>query len=200
MNFKVKADSPFDIASTAKDFQKVAELLMLECNNPKNLFKILKGIAAKLKFDNATYRHIDTADFEIRTKLLRFEGTEEFLNLLGFQAVHSSPQVLECDGDQPPLAVLDAAIGVCNDCLLKCNQKRATIDAIKRFGRGDLKKKKKKKSRKKRVKQRTPVDVGGGGGGHGNVVVITPSQSMGTVNENQVFVAPSDAMLRGQVP
>ena len=153
---KSSPDCPFDIASTAKDFQKVSELLMLECNNPKNLFKVLKGIAAKLKFDNATYRRIDTQDAEVRGKLLRFEGAEEFLNLLGFEQINNNHGILDCELNQPPLSVLDAAIGVCNDCLLKCNQKRATIDMIKKFGRGDLKKGKKRRksnkmSRKKKV-------------------------------------------------
>jgi len=151
---KNKPDSPFDVQSTPRDFQKVAEILMLECNNPKNLFKVLKGVCAKLKLPNPKYRRIDTQNHAVQQKLLRFDGAEDFLILLGFKQTINAPNFWVCDMDQPPLSVLEAAITVCNDCLLKCNQKQATIDMLKKFSKNDLALKKKKKSGKRKSKNK----------------------------------------------
>ena len=158
---KDKPDSPFDVNSNKRDFQKVAEVLMLECNNPKNLFKVLKGVAAKLKLSNPKYRRIDTMNSAVQTKLLKYEGAEDFLMLLGFKQSALNQSFWICDMDQPPLSVLEAAIDVCNDCLLKCNQKRATIDMIKKFSKQELrsnkKRRKKRSSRKGKSKQKKRV-------------------------------------------
>ena len=144
---KLRPDSPFDVASSQREFHKVSEILMLECNNPKNLFKVLKGVCAKLKLENPKYRRIDSMNSAVQHKLLRFEGVEEFLMLLGYKKINKH---WVCDMDQPPLSVLESAINVCNDCLLKCNQKRATIDMIKKFSKHDLGKKKRKQRKKKK--------------------------------------------------
>eukprot|EP01084_Bolivina_argentea_P275738 470319_1 len=166
---KAKPDSPFDVSSTRSDFEKVAEVLMLECNNPKNLFRILKGVASKLKLPNPKYRRIDTQNSFLQNKLLRFDGAEEFLRLLGFGQSTNNQNIWYCERDQPPLSVLDCATNVCNDCLLKCNNKRATVDMLKKFSKNDSKKKKKKKQRKKKKKKKA-------------------EKNMDSLNENAVFV------------
>merc|ERR1712228_198346 len=119
---KAKPDSPFDVSSTQKDF-----------------LKVVKGVCAKLKLANPKYRRIDTNNRAIRQKLLRYEGADEFLTLLGFKQSTDAHKFWICDMDQPPLSVLESAINICNDCLLKCNHKRATIDMIKKFSKHDLK-------------------------------------------------------------
>merc|ERR1712087_257715 len=94
---------------------------------------------------NPKYRRIDTNNRAIRQKLLRYEGADEFLTLLGFKQSTDAHKFWICDMDQPPLSVLESAINICNDCLLKCNHKRATIDMIKKFSKHDLKSSKNKK-------------------------------------------------------
>ena len=145
---KPEPTQPWDVSSTVQDFETVSNILMLGCNNPKSLFKVIKGVCMKLKLDDPKYRIMNPANSQVQSKLLRYEGTDEFLYLLGFEK-RDNDGVLKCPNDQPPLSVINNAIHVCDIMLTRCIQKRAAIDMIKMFSQSSNKKKRSKKLSKK---------------------------------------------------
>eukprot|EP01084_Bolivina_argentea_P028616 53159_1 len=123
-------DSPFDINTTRREFNNCALTIQLGCNNPHKLFKILHAMVGKLYLNTMKYRSLNLNSSKIKTKLLQYEGVDEFFNLLGFEQ-HDSK--LECDLYQPPLSVLKDAINIITKFIDKTGRKRGIVDMIKKF-------------------------------------------------------------------
>ena len=133
-SLKQYPDGPFDVRSTEADFYKASELIMASCNNPRGIFKVLKGVCSKLRHNDPKYRVIDPVNPAVQKKLFNYEGTDDFLKYLGFMPDEST-QCWICPDDQPPLIVLSAGINVCNELIIKCNEKRSKITEIRKFSK-----------------------------------------------------------------
>ena len=150
---KAHAESPFDVSTTKDEFESCCETLMLSCNNPRNLFCVLNGIAKKLHFSNPMYRTIGTKKSMVRFKLLKY-GVQEFLQVLGYETRGTTSRIALLM-DQPPLDVLTAAQEVYQEFITRCDRKRSAIDAIKMFSPKELRSTKNHKHRK-RKKEKEP--------------------------------------------
>ena len=136
-HLKEQPDSPYDVNTTQREFANTAQVIVVGCNNPHKLFKILKAMTMKLFLNDMKYRVLSAKSNRLRVKLLNYDGVEEWLGQLGFK-LKDNGNKLQCPIDQPPLCVLDDAVHVCNDFISKCSRRRAVIDTIRRFNPSNL--------------------------------------------------------------
>ncbi|ETO09333.1 hypothetical protein RFI_28054, partial [Reticulomyxa filosa] len=86
-------------------------------------------------------------------RLMKYEGIDEYLQLLGYEP-DSNSSFWICPDDQPPLSVIASAVQVCNEYIVQCTKRRHAVEAIKMFSvdfrRTQLKSPKNKKIKKKK--------------------------------------------------
>ncbi len=72
-----------------------------------------------LRFANPIYRKIDTRNPTVRNKLMKYEGVDEFLRLVGYEP-DPYGSYLVCPAQQPPICVIEDGVKVLNAKLGEC--------------------------------------------------------------------------------